>query len=191
MPRSLIVATLSFLLVPAAFAQDRPPTAPTRDVSVTYKVLGQGGGQSMQMSTQASTGLMRVESPEMGGYAIIDPKKSSATMVMTQMRMYMEMSAKDSPMGAGMTPDANARYTRKGTETIAGVSCVNWEVTVREGSGISCITDDGAMLRYRSANGDGLEATRVAYAPFPAGNFAIPAGFQKMDMPAMGGMSRR
>jgi hypothetical protein len=190
MPRFLIAAALS-LLAPAVFAQDRPPMAPSRDVSVTYKVLGQGGGQNVQMSTQAGTGLMRVESPEMGGYAIIDCKKSSTTMVMTQMRMFMEMSAKDSPMGAGMTPDENARYARRNTETVAGVSCVNWEVTSRESTGVACITDDGAMLRYRNSNGDGLEATRVAFAPIPAANFAVPAGFQKMDMPAMGGMPRR
>ena len=44
------------------------------------------------------------------------------------------------------------------------------------------------MLRIRTNDGAGLEATKVTYAAVPAANFAPPAGFTKMDMQNMGGM---
>lgn len=174
-----------------AQAQDRPPMTPTRDVTITYKVLGQQAaqmnGRSVQISHGAGNGLMRIDTPEMGGYAIIDRTRKRSTMVMTPMQMYMEVDASQAPMGATAMPEENARFTRKGTETIAGQTCTLWDVTTPKGDGSACITTDGAMLRYRTKAGDGVEATSVSYAAIPAANFTVPAGFRKMDMPAMGG----
>ena len=170
-----------------AQAQDRPPLTPTRDVTITYKVLGRGDGQTMQMSHGAASGLMRVDTPEMGGYAIIDRARQRSTMVMAPMRRYMEVSAAQTPLGTGPLSEDNARFTRKGTDTVAGQTCDLWEVATPKGDGIACITSDGAMLRYRTKAGDGLEATKVSFDPIPPANFTVPAGFQKMDMPAMGG----
>ncbi len=175
-----------------AWAQDRPLVSPTRDVTITYKVLGREGVPQMQMSHGAASGLMRIDMTEMGGFAIIDRKRKLSTMVMERMRIFMEVSAADDPKGqsaigpAGM-PEDNATFTRKGTETVAGESCVVWDVASPLGEGMACVTADGAMLRYRTKGGDGLEAVKVSYAALPADRFTVPAGFQKMDMPTMGG----
>lgn len=176
----------------AAWAQDRPLISPSRDVTITYKVLGREGVPPMQMSHGAASGLMRVDMTEMGGYAIIDRKRKMSTMVMVPMRMFMEISAAADPkgqsqIGPGSMPEDNATFTRKGTDTVAGESCVVWDVASPAGDGVACVTADGAMLRYRTKAGEGLEATKVAYGTLPADRFTVPAGFQKMDMPAMGG----
>ena len=175
-----------------AWAQDRPLVSPTRDVTLTYKVLGRDGVPQMHMSHGAASGLMRIDMTEMGGFAIIDRKRQMSTMVLERMRIFMEVSAANDPKGqspigpAGM-PEDNATFTRKGTDTVAGESCVVWDVASPLGDGVACVTADGAMLRYRTKGGEGLEATKVAYGPLPADYFTVPAGFQKMDMPAMGG----
>jgi hypothetical protein len=141
------------------------------------------------MSHAAASGLMRIDTPEMGGFAIVDRNRKRSTMVMTQMRMYMEMNAEEGPMAPHVGADENARFARKGTATVAGLSCTLWEISNPKGDGgTGCITDDSVMLRFLTRNGEGLEATKVTYAPIPAASFAVPAGFQKMDMPAMGGM---
>jgi hypothetical protein len=190
MPRSLLLTIAALgATAAAATAQDRPPVSPTRDVTITYKVLGRQGAPTVQMSHNAASGLMRIDTPQMGGYAIIDRARKMSTMVMAQMRMYMEISAAQAPIGASPLSEDDARFTRKGTETIAGATCILWDVATPKGTGNACITADGAMLRFRTMAGDGLEATQVTYAPVPAANFAVPEGFQKMDMPAGGGMA--
>lgn len=175
------------LLVPThtALAQERPALAPSRDVRVDYKTTGREGGHAMRIS-YATSGLMRVDNNEMGGYALIDRAKQRATVVMTQMRMFMEMTAAQSPIGNSM-PDKDAKFARKGSDTVAGTACTVWDVTTSHDTGQACIAEDGTMLRYRGRNGDGMEATKVTYGAIPAGDFAVPAGFQKMDMGAMGG----
>lgn len=181
----------------AAWAQDRPPLSPTRDVTINYKVLGRGGGQPVTISHAAGSSMMRVESPEMGGFSLVDRTSGRATVIMTQMRMYMEVGAGQMP-GPSLTPDQDARFTRKGTDTVAGIACTVWEIGTRHGDATSCITADGAMLRMRTNAGDGMEAVKVTFAPIPHEQFAVPAGYQKMDMsgggmmpPGMGGPPRR
>lgn len=170
-----------------AAAQERPPLFPTRDVTINYKVLGRGGGQPITISQAGGSSTMRVDNPEMGGFALMDWTSGRATFVMTQMRMYMDMGAGQLPVHSVM-PDKDAKFTRKGTDTVAGIGCTVWEVAAKQGDATACVTADGATLRVLTKGGDGMEATKVTFGPIPQTQFAVPAGFQKMDMPGMGAM---
>lgn len=170
-----------------AAAQDRPPLFPSKDVTVNYRILGREGGQAVTISQAAGAGMMRVDNPQMGGFALMDTASGRATFVMTQMRTYMEMPPGQLPIHAG-SADKDAKFTRKGTETIAGVACTVWDMTSSQGEATTCVSADGVMLRVRTRSGDGMEATKVTFAALPKDSFAVPAGFQKMDMPGMGAM---
>jgi len=190
MLRYMLLAACGLVVTEAsvtqARAQDRPPMAATRDATVGYQTTGREAGHAMQISYGAANGLMRIDNPQMGGYAIVDRKGRRMTMVMTEMRSYMEMTSANMP-GQPSLPEENAKFTRKGTETIAGQTCTVWDFAAANGTGSACITADGIMLRVRTNDGHGMEATKVSYAAIPAGNFSPPAGFTKMDMGALGG----
>ncbi len=191
MNRSVVRLALAGALLASALsaagAQERPPLFPTRDVTINYKVLGRNGGQPITISQAGGSSMMRVDNPEMGGFGLMDVTSGRATFVMTQMRMYMDMGPGQMPVHA-MTPDKDAKFVRKGTDTVAGVGCTVWEVAAKQGDATACVTADGVMLRVLTKGGDGMEAQKVMFGPIPQTQFAVPAGFQKMDMPGMGAM---
>jgi len=76
-------------------------------------------------------------------------------------------------------------FARKGTATVVGIPCTNWEVHRDNGSGTACITDDGLLLRGDSADGNShMIATKVSFGSLPDSVFQPPPGYRKMDMPA-------
>jgi hypothetical protein len=187
MKRRLVpaAAAAAVALTGVAMAQDMPPTQPTRDAAVTYKSTGRKAEHTM-LIRYAASGLMRMEMSGMnGGYAVIDRKAQKATMVMPEQRMYMELASSQIPQPGAM-PDKDAKFTRKGSETIAGQSCTIWDYTSSHGTGSGCITADGVMLRATGKDGAGLEATNVSYDPQPDSAFVPPAGFHRMEMPGAG-----
>lgn len=185
MSRSASILTLLTIIATLpAHAQDRPPLAATRDVMVTYRTLGRDAGKQVVMSQSAATHRMRVETAQSPGYAIIDQAGHTTTVVMTDKQMYMEMQGNHGPGQSTGLPDANGRFTRRGTETIAGVRCTLWDYASGDQTGSTCITNDGVTLRAIGKDGGGIEAISVDYSAQPAERFAPPAGFQRMTLPA-------
>ena len=185
MPRrpTLALALLAGLATPA-LAQERPPMTPTRDVALTYHMLGPRPG-ALHMSLQAGTGLSRVQGPSQHGYVIVDRTAKQMTLVMTEKQIYMVVPI---PAGQQRSPelDPTARFTRRGTDTVAGVACTVWDYSGEHATGTACITDDGVMLRVQdSASHHGMEAAEVTYAPQPDADFRPPSGFTKQDVPPM------
>ena len=189
----LPLALAALLAVPVAVqAQDRPPMSPTKDATIDYRVEGANGGpRSMRMFLAAGGKLMRIEMPGQPGYMIMDRNASRMLIVMADARRYMERPLTgDQQTAFDMSNGQN--FARKGTETIAGVRCTVWEST-GEQTGSGCVTDDGLVLRGESTTPDGMRSRLVApavkVAPLGAETFQPPAGFAKMEMPAMpGGM---
>lgn len=183
---TLACALLAAAAVPAlALAEDRPLMTPTRDVAITYRVLGPRQG-TLHMSIQAGSGLTRVESPNRPGYAIVDRKTLRMTVVMPEQRVFLEVP---SPPGQQSAPDLDptAKFTRHGTDTVAGVSCTVWDFTAANGAGSMCVTEDGAMLRAQNSSGKGgIEATEVSYAALKDADFHPPADFTQQAMPPVG-----
>jgi hypothetical protein len=182
--RRTLAAALIAALPAVAEAQDRPQIFPTRDVAVTYRVDGQGQGAELTMLWSAAQRLMRMNMPQGVGYMVADHQGGRAFMVMEQMRMVMDVPL---DQAAGYQKDLeNARFTRGGTERIAGAECTVWRYQGQAQSGEACITSDGVMLRANGAargQQGRMQATRVVYAPQDSGLFQRPRGYQTMQMP--------
>ena len=185
--RSLFGAMMAFTLSLPALAQDAPRLFPSRDVAVTYRVSGAGPMQEVTMAWAAAARLMRVDLPGMG-YTIADFAGQTGFMVM-QMPQPMVMDIPMAQAASHVRALESARFTRQGTDRVAGVACTNWRHEGPQGSGTGCFTDDGVLLRSQgSAPGvqGALEALRVTYGPQDVARFQRPAGVPAMQMP--GGM---
>ncbi|MBR0681519.1 DUF4412 domain-containing protein [Roseomonas eburnea] len=184
--RHAIAAAIVAALPVAAQAQDRPQIFPTRDVAVTYRVAGQGQAAELTMLWSAAQRLMRMNMPQGAGYLVADHQSQRGFMVMEAMRMIMDVPMEQA---AGYQRDLeNARFTRGGTEKIAGTDCTVWRYQGQGQSGEACITSDGVMLRAQGAaqgQQGRMEAVRVVYAPQDASLFRRPQGYQTMQAPAM------
>jgi len=181
--RMILAAAIAVLPI-AAQAQERPQIFPTRDVAVTYAVSGQGQGAEMTMQWLAAQKLMRMNMPGGMGYMVADHQNQRGFMVMEAMRAIMDVPMQQA---AGMQRDMeNARFTRGGTEKIAGTDCTVWRYQGQAQSGEACITADGVMLRAQgTAQGQQgrMEAVRVAYGPQDPAQFRRPEGYQSMQVP--------
>ncbi len=182
----LVLAALPALAQPANLQ-------PTRDVSVTYRMNmpapagGAAAPQEMRMAFSVADGKQRIDPPGGMGWMLIDRKANTAVMVMDAQRATMAMPpATVAAMTQGVPPGAS--FTRKGTATVAGVSCTEWDVTAGQGRGTSCITEDGVLLRATTTPPNGtpttvMEATQVTYGPVDATRLSVPSGYSPMTVP--------
>lgn len=180
--RSLAIGLM--LLPLGAAAQDRPVLFPTRDVAITYRASGGGGGQqTITMAWLAAAQSMRMDMPGMG-WMVADHRSQRGFMVMEQQRMVMDLPMEQAMRQYG--PGPSARFTREGTDRVAGVPCTIWRFEEGQNRGRACLTQDGALLRGEGGGPQGegrIEATSVQYAPQDPARFARPQGYQTMQMP--------
>jgi hypothetical protein len=172
----LLVPVLLALGSPGlAWAQDRPPVTPTRDVDVTYRA-GQGDRAVEQRSRfRASDQRLRLDLPTPGLYAILDYPAHTLAMVSDPERAVLDMPAPAGAM-AGVAPAG--RFTRRGVDQVAGVPCTEWETQDSSGQPtLACFTADGVMLRARRGAQVLVQATRVDYGPQDAAAFTVPPGY--------------
>jgi hypothetical protein len=188
-PIMTISATVMFAALSGwAVADDHPVVAPTKDVTVEYSYDFKGGdgshGRNAKMYIAAGGTRARMEGIE-GGSVIYDRASGRMFMVVDQQRMYMEMPM--DPTRAGVFGVLERKkFTRKGTDTVAGMRCTVWEISDEKGSGTGCFTDDGVVLRGWSGGSDRrmvMTATSVTFGPLAESLFQPPAGYQKMQMP--------
>ena len=193
-----VLATLP-LLIGAAAAQERPPTVPTRDVDVTYRV-GQGASMEQRTRWQVSEQRMRIDTPTPGVYMIVDYASRRMSLVSDADRGVLELPAKDGAMPgslagplAGSPPGnllgqaargARASFERVGTARIAGLGCTEWQTLDSQGAATTaCITEDGVLLRARQGAQVLAEAARVAYGPLDPAAFRVPDGYARATRP--------
>lgn len=161
-------------------AQDRPPTTPTRDVDVTYRA-GQGDKVVQQRSRfRASDQRLRVDTPTPGVYAIVDYRAHTLAMVSDAEQAVLDMPAPAGGAAAGGVPagQGGARFVRRGTDQVAGLTCTEWETTDTAGlPTLACFTDDGVMLRARRGAQLLVVADRVAYGTQDPAVFTVPPGY--------------
>ncbi len=158
-----------------AWAQDRPPVTPTRDVDVTYRA-GEGTKAVEQRARfQASNQRLRLDLPTPGVYAILDYPAHTLAVVSEPRRAVLDMPA---PAGAiaGVAPAGV--FTRRGMDRVAGLACTDWETADNSGlPTLACFTDDGVMLRARHGGQLLVQAVRVSYGAQDATAFTVPAGY--------------
>jgi hypothetical protein len=131
-----------------------------------------------------------------------DPAARTQFVIMSSDKMYMQMPIGQGPVNvsvAGPTDptnpcsgSGNTDCVKGPTETINGYETVRWDYTTQEGvrtrSWVS--TTLRFPIKTSDDNGSSMEFSNIAVGPQPANLFAIPAGYTKMDVGAMGGMGR-
>ena len=167
------------LLAGNAAAQDAPLLLPTRDVAVSYKLIGRGGPRNLVIRQRAQSRVMRIETIGQPGYVLVDRQTQRASLVMDGQGVFGDMAANRVPQ-EGQLPDDKASFKKRGVASFAGIQCTNWDYSTARGNGSICITDDGVMLRIEALSGNGLEATTVAFAPQQAAWFTPPAGISRV-----------
>lgn len=187
MRQKLLILVMLAAAAPA-LADDHPLLRPGRDVAVEYRSGGtaQGpgteSGRVVTMRFASKNGRVRIDGHDGHGYAIVDIDAARMTLVMEERHVYLEQPA--DPAMLAMFQATNATFRKTGSDTVAGIACTTYAATIYGRNGQVCLTDDGVLLRARSADADRqreLEAVKVTYAAQPAALFEPPAGFQKMD----------
>lgn len=180
----------------AANAQDSPRLEPTRDVAVTYRLVGQGAQGQVGMAWRASARQARLDNPD-GSFLVADLAAGSGFMAHDQHRQLMPLPAPPVDAGIpGLVPPGG-RFTRDGADKVAGQDCLAWRVEMSDGGrGRACITADGVVLRSVGSGGpgqpeQGLEATSVSYAAQHPARFTRPAGYAEVAAPPPATAPRR
>ncbi len=189
----ITLAGLALLIASPAFAQDRPPLAPTRDVTVDYVVdaippgmaAGVKPGTRARLEIKAGGMQVRVEPADIPGVFLLDRATGRLHMLLPQQRMMVDLPV-DTARLQVLTLTDKMNFTRQGTDTVAGLRCTDWDIVDGSRHSNACITADGVLLRGQTTeNGGpaGVSATSVRYGALPEALFAAPAGFTKLDLP--------
>lgn len=173
-----------------ALAQDRPPDVPTRDVTATYRVEGGppgAGPQTIRMSYKVNGDRMRIDEDHVT-YTIMDGASRRTYVVNVPEKAYFQVPF-DPDQERGALPPGT-KFTRMGTDTVAGLPCTIWRAQIDSSTSSACITSDGVMLRSEQPGPEGaverLVATSVEYGPPPDSLFQPPAGYTRVQAPPMG-----
>lgn len=171
-------AALALLAAVPAWAQDRPPTAPTRDVDVVYRATAGGHAIQQRYRFALSVEKARIDTPSPGLYVIVDREARHMDMVSEGDRSVLELPYDPARTVAGVA--AGRAFERLGTDTIAGVGCTEWRTADKSDRPVTvCMTSDGVLLRMRAGANVLVQAMSVAYGLIDPSVFAIPSGFQR------------
>lgn len=185
MIRALFPAALLALLPVATLAQtsagtpERPATIPTRDVDVTYTIAGPNDVTLKQrLRWDVATQRLRIDPPG-GMYAIVNYKTNDIQMVSDADRHVFDFPSHFALPGTG-----GAKFTKRGQQTVAGMTCTDWDTTDKAGHPTTvCMTADGVMLQT-SVEGHVLAtATSVAFGVQAPSVFQAPAGYTHTNGP--------
>lgn len=175
------------LALGAVSAAAQPSLTPKRDYAVTYAMEGTGPMREMRMAYSAALRMQRIEGGPTG-VMLVDQARGSLTMIDSASRNYFEFSGRNGNQTPWLDPN-RYRFERVGADRVANTACTVWRViegTTRRGT--VCATDDGIMLRSE-VDHDGqhvkVEATSFSLAAQPPENFRVPAGYTRLEMPAM------
>ncbi|MEJ1977760.1 MAG: hypothetical protein WDN49_18265 [Acetobacteraceae bacterium] len=136
----------------------------------------------MRLAWDAAGQRLRAESvgpAGQGTYAITDLARRVVDIVFAGQFSYMEL-----PMRGGdpqaLLAGADVTFTRRGTEHLLGLECVDWAIHSRKVNGVGCVTPEGVVLRAEGVL-DGkqgsMTALSVEMTPQPDASFHPPKGF--------------
>ena len=180
-PNGVFAAVLVGLAIVPAFAADRPPIIPLRDVDVTYQVAQpvEGGPVLHQrMRWSVAVGRLRVDPPTPGLFMIVDYPAKRMSVVKIADRAVLDV-----PTAApGLPGAASGAFAARDSAVVAGLACSNWQTTDAAGQDtLLCLTADGVMLRASQGGQTLLEATTVTYGPQDPAAFKAPDGFRHVS----------
>ena len=141
---------------------------PKRDVVVAYRsggradglASGQGGTVTMRFTGQSRR--IRIDSADGRGYVVVDTDANRMTVVNLDHHSFTDQPVDANIMATFQT--TNVTYRTAGTDTVAGIPCTNYDVTVDGQAGQR--HDDHAGHR---ALARGAAGARGAVGKHPAG----------------------
>lgn len=197
MRRAFLAASL---LASPALAQPAPQnvpvtTLPTHDVTIVYQPEGAArdaipGGVSgpIRVAWSAERQLLRVEPEGRTQVLLVDLGRLSVKVVDSGLHSAMTLPVRAKDLDPLLLRDA--RMTRRGRSTVAGLPCTEYAVEQRRGRGTLCLTDDGIALR---ANGEvdgkrgSFTAVSVTAGRLPPSLFEVPTGYMQLALPNLSG----
>ncbi len=127
--RGVVVALLVLTPVAAA-AQERPALIPSRDVDVVYMMVqadAPGGPRVVEerLRWAVAAGRLRIDPPIPGMWMVMDTRTGRLATVRDADRSVLEVQSPQAmPWPA---PTASATFQRRGTDTVAGAPCTEWQ----------------------------------------------------------------
>ena len=176
-----------------------PRVLPRHDVTVTYQVSGAAADAIPVLGTPGSpTELRLVWSAGQNRLLVlptgrpqrllVDLPGHQATVLDDGMRVALQLPMRDVDVQA--LTMANARFTRRGQETVAGEACTDWAVESGRSRGTVCLTEDGVPLRGEGdVNGrhGAFVATVIDHNRVDPSGLSVPAGYNRLELPRFGG----
>ena len=178
----LIVPSLALLLMAAAapaLAQ-APRLVPDRDVTVDYQVEPrEAPRQEVRVSIAAGGRRLRISAQDLPATFLIDRETAMATILVPFLKSYTSTSIAHYDLED--TVLRGARFSRLGSEVIAGLPCTDWSAVSDRGHAEGCITRDGVILKGEASDRHGLVgrvmASTVAYGGLDRTAFELPEGY--------------
>ncbi|MEO8715778.1 MAG: DUF4412 domain-containing protein [Acetobacteraceae bacterium] len=183
-----LATALSFGCATLPAMADQPPMAPTRPVSVTYRLNGGAakGPEKIAVTYDQDAKRVRLEfyrfvgSPEPISTLIFDKPADRVTTLLDARKLYAQRDTAGL-RNPGLFLDPDLTYTRIGEEKFAGLACTNWAVESPQQAGSACVTDDGVVLKATrgGAKPAEMDAIAIKYGAPPATAFDIPSDYTR------------
>ena len=134
------------------------------------------GGQTAAMSYAIKGDKLRMDmpagGPHGGGAMIMDTKRETMIMLMTEQHLYMEM-AMPKPVAGAKAKMAKAKVTKTGKkETILGYPCEEWRIDSDQGLTTAWVAK--GIGAFRGLGGPMARGPRPAWEPEMARSGAFP-----------------
>jgi hypothetical protein len=187
--RPLLIILLSGISWAHALAEERPGVTPGRDVDVTYTVRAKGH-DDVQKTTHLAYSVavrgFRIDDEQQPGYVLMEPRDGGMRLVSDAHKAVVALPRE---MSSGSLWDPAARFTRVRSDTVAGIACTEWRITMpppKKGEMPSepqdiCLSADGVALRFNDMM-ESRVATKVDFAAQDAGRFRVPATYRAMSL---------
>ena len=184
---------LGMLLAAPAMAQEAPRVLPDRDVTIVYRLSGAaesiipgGAVATVRVAWDAKSQRLRAEPAGQPQALLVDLPAHSVKLVDAGLHTAMTLPVRDRDLEP-LTLEG-AHLTRRGTATVAGLSCTEYAVQSHRGHGTVCLTPEGVALRA-AGEVDGrqgsLTADSVSFDPVPEAQFRVPPGYMQLALPRM------
>jgi len=169
-----------------ARADDHPPLAASRDVTVDYSVTPQGAPKPMDVRVAFSGdgNLLRIDGAAGKFITILDRARQQVTLVSNPQRVFTQFSPRNGLRNPFLL-SLSMKFTQAGQDVIAGVPCTKWNITSDRGAASACVTADGVILSENGVDGDGMQgqlmAKTVTYGPVASDQFVPPSGYERIQ----------
>ncbi len=187
----------------AALVAQAGVTQPAPQFKANVRMKNGSDGTTSTGTMYFSGAKMRTELTSDGQNIVVlaDPAAKSQFVLMPSEKMYMQMAIGQGPVSIPITGPSdptnpcsagsgNTDCVKGSNESVNGYDAVRWDYTSAEGVRTRAWVSMKLRFSVKSQddNGSSMEFTNIAEGPQPATLFAVPAGYTKMDMGAMGGM---